>query len=325
MALYLKLLFWAGFLVINLDFLNQMAFAQQPKEKEAVGSSLAGQPAVGLSGSENLEQKPATDQAVAESKKLELGAEASSATAPPRGVKKDKDFTLKTGAVIIRAPTFVGSDKFFYTAFPSLEAEWYGRFFAGVRGIGYKFFKTPVLTMSVAAKYDPGRKESGGGLFFTPSEKRLKGLGTIDNGASIHFLSEAKLPGVTLKADLTKHTVAGNSGYNLEFGASSFIYLSPKLFVIPSISATWDDQKHSKAYYGVTDKQAANSIFNKFEAEAGINKASFGFNTISNLSPKWSLVFIVNQNYLLGSAKDSPISFADRYFAIVAGFSYSIY
>ncbi len=212
------------------------------------------------------------------------------------------------------SPVADGINRYQVQAGPAIDIRYKDiAFLSTGEGLGVNMFSFRHISFGAAVTYDLGRSPHADG-------KALSGLGTI------HPAPEAKIFATTVLSEsfpLTirvdgRRQIGATNGYIGDIGA----YLpmpgsSAKFawFVGPTV--TLADNRYMNAYFGISNAQAANTHYRKYEAAGGFKSAGLGVSTVYFVTP--SIIIDVTGAFdrLLGSAAESPIT-QTKYEAVVS-------
>jgi MipA family protein len=158
-------------------------------------------------------------------------------------------------------------------------------------------------TQALWINYEDGRKESDS------STGKLAGLGDIDSsielGAGVIYQAtdrlELYLAGQTYTNDDVKK---GSVGF---LGADYALIEGDRFSLNVNADISFADSEHLQTEFGVSDTQAASSVYSAYKISSGIK--SYGVKIHSNyeLTPRWSLHAGVDYEVLAGDSADSPL------------------
>lgn len=210
-------------------------------------------------------------------------------------------FSLGAGTVI--KSKYAGSDKLKSLPLLHMEYDFGNGFFATTtKGIGFNYSHEIQHDISLfggmALNYEFGRKE----------KDELKGMGkikgtllnTIELGIDFsHYL--------TLSAGANIPLTERDNGTSYYVSANAHIYHSDSNHIIFTTTAYYFDQKYNQTYFGVTNKQSANSQFSAYKPSAGLSQIDAGFYWTHRLNKDWTILSFAGVSHLLNDAADSPI------------------
>jgi len=207
------------------------------------------------------------------------------------------DWRVTLGGGVIYMPEYEGSDEFKAAPFPLVSISFRDSIHIDPSGAVVDLYKWNGFRASVKGGYELGRQED--------DSDHLRGLGDIDTGGVVGGLISYERGPFEVYAELDK-TIGGSEGLIAKTGIEvSHRY---RRFVFSGdVSATWADEKHMQAYFGVTPAQAANSELPEYEASAGIKRFDVSASVTHMLTEKLFLTGSVGAGVLLEGAKESPI------------------
>lgn len=238
-----------------------------------------------------------------------LGAIASPAMAQP-GRPPVQEWDIRVGAAAMVRPTFEGSDRYRARPLPFITVDWRNTISFGENGLTAQL-RRGKFRLGAALTFDAGREDSGTGGVFAGGDDRLKGLGEIDFSLGFRGLAAWRVGPVELNVSATKFTGKQNDGVLATMGLSAPLPLGRKLIMIPSIRATWADDKYTQTYFGVTPLQASRSLFPRFDAHSGLKDVRASVNLIYSFNRHWFAGANIGFTQMLGDGAKSPISISD--------------
>ena len=171
------------------------------------------------------------------------GEEQSKPQAP--GAQSGDQFSLAIGAGVIVSPRpYVGADSRIFPI-PSIELEYKGWFFRGIRG-GYSFIRTERFTASLYAQARFSGLESDSSPFLQGMEDRKK---SMDAGIELSYRGRP----VGFRINYLGDVLGRNKGQEATFLVTSGIPLGRRGIVIAGIGPRWLSKNHVDYYYGVRD------------------------------------------------------------------------
>ncbi len=212
------------------------------------------------------------------------------------------------------APVFDGLGRYRVQPGPVIDVRYKDIAFASTGdGVGVNLLSFSHFRMGAAITYDLGRPVHDDG-------RALTGIGTIHPAPEIKIFSSyalAKGFPLTLRVDVRRQIGATN-GYIGDFGAYLPMPGSSQSFAwFAGPTVTVADQRYMNAYFGVSQRQAANTRYRPYEASAGLKSAGFGVSAAWLITPHVIIDMSTAFNRLLGSAAESPIT-ETKYEAVVS-------
>ncbi|WP_421695447.1 MipA/OmpV family protein [Aestuariivirga sp.] len=208
-----------------------------------------------------------------------------------------KQYVMDLGAGLMAQPRYPGSDETIFVPYPLFAV---GRFF--VPGVGEFDEKNNVRRLTVYPSFNFIAKRDHS------DSNELKGMEDVD------WSIEAGL-GVAYRYDWIRGFVEVRQGFNgysgqvAQFGVDFIANPTEDLELLIGPRASWGSDGYMETYFGITNKEAANSPnYNKsYNADAGFNSVGIAANARYDLTDKWKLHLLAGWDRLIGDAGDSPI------------------
>ncbi len=219
--------------------------------------------------------------------------------APPAGVWK---FSLGGGVSYV--PRYEGAANSRFWFMPLLEANYSdGHFFASIlRGVGYNFSEARDVQYGVRLTPSHRRKQS--------ADPRLNGMGDIGFTPEAGLFVNRRFAPWYVSSGIT----AGSHGTHVEFGGGIGLPLSAADRVRLGVNLNWGDARYNQTYFGVTPAQAAASgnVLTAYTAGAGVKDYTLTANLLHNFDKEWFSNAGLSYKWLVGSAKESPLTQRSR-------------
>ncbi len=226
----------------------------------------------------------------------------------------EPEWKISIGGGISDAPRYEGSAHNRVRFMPLLEAT-YGHFFASLlRGVGYNFSEDRNLEYGLRAAPGHARRENADPL--------LNGTGNISYGIEPGAFVNVRFAPWYLSSGIS----TGVHGTHAELGGGIGLPLSPADRVRVGVNLNWGNTKYNQTYFGITDAQAAASggVLTPYAAGAGVKDYAVTANWAHNLDKQWFTSTGVSYKWLVGSARNSPLTVRDnaRSINFVLGYRY---
>lgn len=254
---------------------------------------------------------------------LALSMATSAAAQPmmgPPGPQNGKgDWSVMLGAGVVVRPTFEGSDRYRVSPLPFFSVTYRDMVSLDATGLN-AYWRHENLQIGGGITYNLGRTTDGN--YFGRGDTRLAGMGDVPVTVGIRGFANYRLGPVLLGTSITKFLVEGNNGLLIDGGIGVPYRVTDKLMLTGRISATWADGNYMRNFFGVTAAQSAASGFAAYGATSGIKDINLSLGAQYRLTEHWLVSTNVRFTQLLSSAKDSPLSFADRSVTGLVGIGY---
>jgi len=224
---------------------------------------------------------------------------------PPGG----GDWAVSVGIGGAVRPTFEGSDRYRVSPLPFASVVWKDTVSLDVTGVNV-YWRGEGLQVGAGVTYNLGRSTED--KFFDQGDARLAGLGDVPATVGVRGFANYRLGPVLLGASITKYLLEGNNGLLIDAGVGVPYRITDRFTVNARLGTTWADGNYMRNFFGITPAQSANSGFPAYDARSGFKDVSLSLGAQYKLTENWSLSGGVRLTQLVGAAKDSPISFADR-------------
>lgn len=208
------------------------------------------------------------------------------------------------------APRYSGSDESSALPIFGLGIRSPGGFFLDTaHGLGWE---TQALSSTFRFYVAPSASRKDHKKGFEGSNK-LRGMGDIKSRAQIGMDAETQLGPVTLSATVAHAFKKGDdrdvgSAYTLfNLGASTTVYEGSAGSISLALSSNFGDGNYMRTWYGVSDRQSANSGYRRYNPKGGLESVGLGATWSLPLSKEWSWSVAAEARRLYGDAADSPI------------------
>lgn len=224
---------------------------------------------------------------------------------PKQSKKSPWQVTLGAGGVYM--PEYPGSDVSEARALPLISVQYKRVFLGGAPGSGspgglgaYVYDGDSLKLGAVVSRdaTDP-REES--------DDVRLRGLGDIDPAVRAGLFSSYRIGWLTLSASAMTDVSDKLQGTVANFDAEVTYSPLPKLRLSAGPGVTWSDEEHMQTFFGVTDAQAARSVFVPYTPAAGVSVVRVSLGAQYLFTRHWFLGVRATAAQLQGDAADSPI------------------
>lgn len=216
------------------------------------------------------------------------------------------------GIGIAAFPEYEGSDDYRVLPLPMFDLQ-YKNFFANFRdGLGAHFVETDTLEAGLGAVFVRGRR----------AKDSPQGVGKVQDAVGGRaFARYRPIDDVTVTAGITR-SFGGTDGTLVDLTLSHQFKPSKAVRLIPAISTTWANGKHTQRYFGISEVQSVRSGLPVFEADSGFKDISMSLTGLVALNHNWHLTTTAVLTRYLGDAADSPLNEQRWQPGVVLGIGY---
>ncbi|WP_155931694.1 MipA/OmpV family protein [Methylopila sp. 73B] len=207
------------------------------------------------------------------------------------------DWNVVIGGGAIYKPEYEGSDKFEVKPFPLISATYGDWLHLNTKGLTVDVWKWEGFKVSARGGYEVGRNDN--------DSRYLKGLGDIDPGGVVGGLLSYQAGPFQIYAGLDQ-TIGGSEGMTGTFGGKASHQYERFIFSADA-SATWANNRHMDAYFGISSRQSLNSGLPEYEAKSGIKRVDLSASVTYMVTENWLVTGVGGAGLLVGDAKDSPV------------------
>lgn len=227
-------------------------------------------------------------------------AQASEASSPA-----DKT-TATLGLGMGVTPRYMGADRYRALVLPMFSIQRGVLFADTTRGLGVQFQSDSGFGVSAAINYDLGRKEKDSTS--RPGDRDLNGMGDV-NGATVadFTLSQQLLDWLSVSGEAELRMAGEQRGNRYRFGLEGILFHSDSDTLALDIDAHAGDGRYNQTFFGVTQTQSLNSLYGKYNADAGIYAYSAALNWQHTLDSHWSTLTSVTLTQYADQAGNSPL------------------
>ena len=201
------------------------------------------------------------------------------------------------GGAIVK-PDYEGSDEFSVSPVPWVSATYNGWLKVDPTGLTVEVYEKGPFSLSTKIGYEGGREED--------DSDALRGLGDVDGGAAFEGRAAFEYGPAEIYASVEK-TAGGSDGLLGVAGIELTHAFAPALILGVGASATFADENHMEAYFGVDAAQAVRSGYAPYQAEAGLKRVDLTASLTVGLNEHWFVRGKGGVGLLVGDAADSPI------------------
>lgn len=169
------------------------------------------------------------------------------------------------------------------------------------RGLGAELVRRDDLRLTLALRYDNGRKES--------DSDDLAGMGDIRATVRARLTARWEpVPGWKLTGGIGVDALNRVGGYLVEGSVAREWHTGPGQTWTLSAGLSGAGDRYLQAWHGVTQEQSVASGYPVFTAKEGLRDAHVSAIWRTEFAPNWAGFVGAGYTRLLGSAADSPLS-----------------
>lgn len=224
-------------------------------------------------------------------------------------------WNISIGAAAHYRPEYEGSDDHDLRALPLIDIEYNDWFFANTRdGAGvYAWFKPQSKGwLALQPRFSRGENDS----------PALRGLGDIDAALLLVAGSSYLSPVGEFSMSIHQDVSGADIGYFLQGNFVTRVDFTPRFIFSPTLDVIYAGDDFMQQYFGITNQQAANSDYDSYDAEAGLQSIGTRLRFIGVLTPQWQWQTMVMYHRLFGDAADSPITQSSNQYQVISGLTY---
>ncbi len=225
-----------------------------------------------------------------------VGLSSAAHAAGPEARRGDWSFMIGGGAAYV--PKYEGAKTMKVAPIPLAEVTWKDTVFLGAKGLGAKTTVFENLTLGASVNYQAGRKEK--------DHSRLKGLGDIKDAAAGSLFANYELGILSFDLSATKD-FGGSNGLTVSAGVGLQYPVTERLSLTSGVSATWADERHMRANFGISAAQAKASGLKAYTAESGVKRVDITVGANWMVTDNWFVTANGGVGILTGNAKKSPV------------------
>lgn len=216
-------------------------------------------------------------------------------------------------------PRYEGSRDYRPIAIPIIAAEFdNGVFLNPLEGLGYRTQFAHGVYGSVALGYDDGRSDED--RYLLPGSDHLKGMGDIPGSTLVLLQVGVRLAGdLSLSATLDQPITETRRGLGARVDLAAPVWSTPSNQIALTGSVHAGSDRYAQTFFGVTDRQAANSRFDAYSPRGGVDSLRLAIDWTHVFTPHWMMKTTGGVSRLVGDAADSPIvQSKENYLAMTA-------
>ncbi len=224
---------------------------------------------------------------------------------PWYGFDFEPGWHFDVGAGLGYEPTYAGSDK--YTSEAEIgaralyRAESGHRYFIGLGEVGAVFSLSPETQFLAFLEYEEGRNDE--------DDSTLTGLDTIDSTIEGQFMLARRFGNATLfgvlQPDLTGDA---NKGLVWFVGAGyDWLSVNKRWRASTTLDISGANSEYMRTEFGITAQESARTGYTSYQPSSGLKSLTWNMAGEYYISDNVSLLGIVDTEYYLSDASDSPL------------------
>jgi len=265
-------------------------------------------------------------------------AGSASAQTPTTNPMPDGSRDMYAGLGAVSRPRYEGADSRVVRALPVLQVQWSNGVFISGMSAGMHLSDRPTVEYGPLLSVHPDRDEAGAGNevgatawafpAVMPAQRagsaRLTGMHDIrtrvEAGA---FLNYYLAPEWRLTGSLLAGSGNDRNGARMELGVQRLAFqLAPHHALSLTAGVTLVNSAYNRAYFGVSDSEAASSGNPAYRPDGGVKDVRVGARWNWALSPSWLLTTQVQAIRLTDDARHSPLVERSTNVTVSTAFAY---
>lgn len=220
---------------------------------------------------------------------------------PPGDELGNGTSVVRVGLGVLNGPSYLGSDERKTRAVPLIDARWRNGWFAGVRGVGYRFDTGAPLSGGVRLTADLGRDED--------DDESLRGMGDLKARPELGLFVNYRLtPNIDIGSSFRYGSGNDREGLLGDISLRGAFPITPSNRLVGGLTMTVANTKAMQSAFGVDAVQSLNSGYAPYGPGSGLRDVSLQLGNMTRLQPNTMLFIGVNARTLMGDARDSPLT-----------------
>lgn len=197
-------------------------------------------------------------------------------------------------------PDYLGSNSYRFRALPIIDIRYKDLWRISGSKISYNVFKRGIFEAGPFVNIHFGRNER--------THKALNGLGDIGTTLDLGIFARIKRESLIVELD-ARRAISEGQGTAIRLTAGHGILQKGNLALAFAVRGRYMSRKGMQTNFGITERQAANSLmgYEPFRAGAGLSEASANLVGAYRVTEKFRVMGLMSVGHLFGDAADSPI------------------
>lgn len=230
------------------------------------------------------------------------------------------EVTIGVGAQY--APEYAGSNKYDLNAVPFFEWKNDSLFLNTEKGLGYIYEYDNGAYIGQSLGYSAGRTD-GSGSWLQEGSKKLKGMGKINAAmTTTTTLGWWVLPWIGYEGNIIA-PLTDSQGMQYTAKVNLVVFNDDSDTVTLSTEGKYGDSRFNNTWYGVSDRQSAQSGYHKYKIGSGLTSINYGINWQHSFNENWSGYSDINYTSLENKVGESPFISKSDYVTFTVGVFYT--
>lgn len=206
---------------------------------------------------------------------------------------------IEAGPGLVTMPQYPGSRGELTWPIPMVDIEYARCFFLRTdRGLGAYFLDREDVQAGTSLWFRRGR--------FSDESSEVSALGDIATAVQARLFANYTAGAIRFGVDVARD-FGGSSGVTVDANADWRFQIGPSLRGSVGAETTYGNSKYMSTWFGVTQSQAAASGLAEYAAGSGFRSAGPTASLTYAWDRRWTFRLRVAQDFLVGTAADSPI------------------
>lgn len=176
-----------------------------------------------------------------------------------------------------------------------------------VRGAGAEYLTNGGFYGSLALGYDPGRTEKNSD--WRPGSKRLHGMGEVKGATTANLLlAQALTPWLSINGEAELRVAGQKRGNRYRLGLEGTLLQTSANEITLGANVHAGDGRYNRTYFSVSEAQALNSRFSRFDARSGVYAYSMSVDWHYDFDQHWTASLGGNVMWFSEKARNSPVA-----------------